>query len=47
MGVAAFTVNRGACGETTRPELTTWITFGPTLAMALAGTLTVSWFRLT
>ena len=47
VGVAAFTVNRGACGETISPGLTTWMACWPAVAMALAGTLTVSWFRLT
>ena len=45
-GVDAFTVKTGACAETTDP-LTTWTTFEPTLAMALAGTLTLSWLTLT
>src|ERR1019366_4448164 len=46
-GVGAFTVKTGAWGETCEPGLTTWMTCDPTLAMALEGTLTVSWFTLT
>ena len=46
-GVGAFTAKTGACGETSGPGLTTWIACDPTLAIALAGTLTVSWLRLT
>src|ERR1035437_3601385 len=41
-GVGACTAKTGACGETSGPGLTTWIACDPTLAIALAGTLTVS-----
>src|SRR5258708_36095910 len=40
VGVAAFTVKRGAWGGTIPPGLTTWIACDPTVAMALAGTVT-------
>src|ERR1035437_8209171 len=46
-GMGAFTVKIGAWGETSEPGLTTWMTCDPTFAMALGGTLTVSWFTLT
>src|SRR5665811_1545519 len=46
-GVGACTAKTGACGETSGPGLTTWIACDPTLAIALEGTLTVSWLTLT
>jgi hypothetical protein len=46
-GVGAFTLKSGVSLEDTGPGLATWIGYDPTLSMALAGTLTVSWFGLT